>query len=153
MNICKIMRNMFSSYRITDEIYIDYENAKSILKQNKQAILLDVRSEQEYREGHLAGSMNIPLHDLERKNEELKCDKQNIIIVYCQSGNRSKKAMKFLKHEGYENVYEIKGRTWRNIKIYYDIIKSIYNKINWEIEAVPKSHFRNRLNSPLICPL
>ena len=109
MNIHKIMQNMFNRYRITEENSIDYENAKAILKGQKQAILLDVRSEQEYKEDHLDGSINIPLYDLERNNKKLGCSKQNIVIVYCQSGSRSKKAVKLLEREGFENVYEIKG--------------------------------------------
>ena len=109
MNIHKIMQNMFNRYRITEEKSIDYENAKAILKEQKQAILLDVRSEQEYKENHLDGSINIPLYDLERNSKIIECNKQNTIIVYCKSGGRSKKAVKLLEREGYENVYEIKG--------------------------------------------
>ena len=109
MNIHKMIQNMFNKYRATEENCIDYENAKAILREEKQAILLDVRSEQEYKENHLDGSINIPLYDLERKNKQIECSKQNIIIVYCQSGIRSKKAAKILRQEGYKNVYEIKG--------------------------------------------
>lgn len=109
MNIRKMMQTLFYRCSNAEENCIDYENAKEILKSKKQAILLDVRSEQEYKEGHLAGSINIPLFDLERGSKKIDCNKQNIIIVYCQSGKRSKKAVRILEQEGYENVYEIKG--------------------------------------------
>lgn len=109
MNIQKMMKKMFNRCRITEENCIDYENAREILKQKKQAILLDVRSEQEYSEYHLDGSINIPLYELERKNKRIEGSKQNVIIVYCQSGKRSKKAVKFLEQEGFKNVYELKG--------------------------------------------
>lgn len=88
---------------------IDYENAKVILKNDKEAILLDVRSPQEYKEGHLEGSINIPLYDLSKKSENTIKNKECTIIVYCQSGNRSKKAIDILSNKGYENLYNIKG--------------------------------------------
>ena len=109
MNIRGIMKKMFNKCRITEENSIDYESAKDILKNEKDAILIDVRSEQEYRENHLDGSINISLYDLERNGSKIELDKQNIIIVYCQSGKRSKRAVEILKQEGYEYVYEIKG--------------------------------------------
>lgn len=88
---------------------IDYENAKVIIKNDEEAILLDVRSPQEYKEGHLEGSINIPIYDLTKMSENIIKNKKNTIIVYCQSGNRSKKAIEELTKKGYENLYDIKG--------------------------------------------
>ncbi len=94
------------AYKINE---IDYENAKVILKNDKEAILLDVRSPQEYKEDHLEGSINIPLYDLSKMIENTIKNKECTIIVYCQSGNRSKKAVDILLNEGYESLYNIKG--------------------------------------------
>ncbi len=88
---------------------IDYENAKVILKNDKEAILLDVRSPQEYKEEHLEGSINIPIYDLTKMSKNIIQNKKSTIIVYCQSGNRSKKAIEELTKEGYESLYDIKG--------------------------------------------
>ena len=109
VNIRKMLQNMINRCRTPEDNSIDYQNVKEILKKDKHAILLDVRSEQEYMEYHLEGSINIPLYDLERQNKKIECSKQNVIIVYCQSGKRSKKAINILEQEGYNNVYELKG--------------------------------------------
>ena len=82
---------------------------KEIMKNNENAILVDVRSRQEYLEGHLNGSVNIPLYELEQCCERTLKDKEAIIIVYCQYGARSKKAIILLKRHGYRNLYHLKG--------------------------------------------
>ncbi len=82
---------------------------KEIMKNNENAILVDVRSRQEYLEGHLNGSVNIPLYELEQCCERTLKDKEAIIIVYCQYGARSKKAIMLLKRHGYRNLYHLKG--------------------------------------------
>lgn len=81
---------------------------KEIMKNNENAILVDVRSRQEYLEGHLNGSVNIPLYELEQCCERTLKDKEAIIIVYCQYGVRSKKAIMLLKRHGYRNLYHLK---------------------------------------------
>lgn len=74
---------------------------------SKGAILIDVRSPQEYEEGHLEGAVLIPEYELlSRCREELK-NKNAIYIVYCSSGTRSKKAQKELEELGYTNVYNL----------------------------------------------
>ena len=82
---------------------------KEIMKNNENAILVDVRSRQEYLEGHLNCSVNIPLYELEQCCERTLKDKEAIIIVYCQYGARSKKAIMLLKRHGYRNLYHLKG--------------------------------------------
>lgn len=88
---------------------IDYKSAKQILESNNECILLDVRSEQEYKEEHLAGSINIPLYDISQEIERMIPNINSPIIVYCQSGTRSKKAISILKKKGYEELYNIEG--------------------------------------------
>lgn len=105
----KILERLFRKCRSSKEDSIYYENAKIILKNDKQAILVDVRSPQEYKEWHLEGSINFPLYDLERNCKELINKKENTIILYCQSGSRSQKAMQILKEQGCLNLYQIEG--------------------------------------------
>lgn len=109
IKIYKIFERVLRNYRDKDKYSIDYENAKSIIKNDNQTILIDVRSPQEYREGHLESSINIPLYDLEEKCEYFINKKQNTIIIYCQTGKRSKKAIEILKEKGFENLYQIEG--------------------------------------------
>ena len=72
------------------------------------AVLLDVRTPQEYREGHIPGSQNVPLQQLD-KVEEVTENKDTILYVYCHSGARSRQAVSLLKHMGYTNVHNIGG--------------------------------------------
>ena len=74
----------------------------------RDAKLLDVRSPAEYIQGHIPGSMNIPLHSLEDL-EYLVENKTLPLYLYCQTGARSRMAAMQLKDMGYENVYNIGG--------------------------------------------
>ena len=77
--------------------------------QRNGAVLLDVRSLQEYNEFHLKGSINIPLYELNIKVENILINRNQPIIVYCQSGSRSKRAIQILNQKGYNNLYELEG--------------------------------------------
>ena len=68
---------------------------------NKGAIILDVRSESEFRQGHIKGSRNIPLQELKLKEGTIRGWKKPVITV-CQSGNRSRSAKIFLDSIGIE---------------------------------------------------
>ena len=70
--------------------------------------MIDVRSPQEFKEGHLPGAINIPEYEIRKvKNEMPKLNQQ--IVVYCQYGGRSKNAYNMMKKMGYTNVYSLKG--------------------------------------------
>ena len=73
-----------------------------------QALLLDVRTEQEYRQGHIPGSRNIPLHDIEQVLA-LTHSKRVPLFVYCYSGARSRRAVQELQHLGYTDVRNLGG--------------------------------------------
>lgn len=73
-----------------------------------QAILLDVRTPEEYRGGHIPGSKNLPLQQIE-KIESIAEKKETPLFVYCQSGARSRQAVSLLQRMGYENVNNIGG--------------------------------------------
>ena len=77
-------------------------------KNTAGAVLLDVRTPQEYREGHIPGSQNVPLQQLD-KVEEVTENKDTVLYVYCHSGARSRQAVSLLKHMGYTNVHNIGG--------------------------------------------
>ena len=74
------------------------------------AVLLDVRTPQEYREGHIPGSKNVPLQQLDKISSV--ADNKNVpLFVYCYSGGRSRQAASMLQHMGYTNVQNIGGIT------------------------------------------
>ena len=101
--IKNIIKNKW--YREIVEKDIGIEELKQF--QNEGAILIDVRSPQEYREGHIDGAILIPEYEMKKKVENILSDKKKTIIVYCSSGGRSKKAQKLLKKLGYQNVYNL----------------------------------------------
>lgn len=82
---------------------ITSEEAKKLIKQ--ETIMIDVRTKEEYESGHIENAINIPYDDI--NNKTLKKQKNINIIVYCQSGNRSKTAANTLIKLGYKNVYDL----------------------------------------------
>lgn len=99
--------------KLIKKIYRHKENITikemlEILKTNSNVVLLDVRSSQEYIEGHIRGSINIPVYDIEKQAKN-KLNKDSIIIVYCSAGIRSKRAIQILEKLGYENLYNVEG--------------------------------------------
>ena len=88
---------------------IDYETLQRILKTSNNAYLVDVRSSQEFNEDRLISSINIPLYEIENSANALLPDKSAPVILYCQSGARSKKACKILEKLGYTNLYNLVG--------------------------------------------
>lgn len=82
-------------------------------------IILDVRSKEEYNSGHIENSILIPVNDIEKEAENILKDKEQKILVYCRSGNRSSQASKLLVKMGYTNVYDFGGiKDWL-----YEIVK------------------------------
>ena len=72
------------------------------------AVLLDVRTPEEYAGGHLAGSRNLPLQTIVNVEDEIP-EMDTPVVVYCQSGGRSRRAAAFMEKIGYANVKNIGG--------------------------------------------
>lgn len=104
----KVLRKrLIKNYRQLQEGDILFNELKS--KYNNGAILLDVRSPQEYEEGHLAGAILIPDYEFNIRKNEIKQYINDTIIVYCSSGSRSRKVYQALKNMGYVDVYNLYG--------------------------------------------
>lgn len=83
---------------------------------NKNTYIIDVREDYEYASGHIKNAYNIPLSNLEEiSNTAINLDSK--IIVYCQSGNRSKMAANKLYDMGYTNIYDMGGITSWNYEL------------------------------------
>lgn len=96
---------LISKTRASEDIDI-YELKEIMKKEN--TVLIDVRSEQEFNEGHLERAISIPNYEIFKIKDIIK-DKDKIIILYCKSGIRSEKSKKELKKMGYKNVYNLKN--------------------------------------------
>ncbi len=91
---------------------ISAKEAKYLM--NEKAIILDVRTKEEYEIGYIKNAINIPLDEIDESIKETLKDKDQTILVYCQSGNRSKQASQKLVDLGYTSVYNFGGfKDWR----------------------------------------
>lgn len=88
---------------------ISAEDAKKIMDSGVKYVLLDVRERHEFDAGHISGAILIPYTEIESKAEEVLTDKDELILVYCRSGRRSKIASESLVNLGYTNVKEFGG--------------------------------------------
>lgn len=88
---------------------ITAEEAKEIMESQEGYIILDVRTQEEYNESHIPGAILIPDYEIKDRAEELLPNKDQLILVYCRSGRRSKLAAKALVELGYTNIREFGG--------------------------------------------
>ena len=101
---------LFATAAENKEIYTwDINRGEPIKKENPDVYLLDVRTEAEYRQCHLLGSLLLPVDELkERAYQELP-NKKTPVLLYCRSGNRSAQAAVILKEQGYNLVIDLGG--------------------------------------------
>ena len=88
---------------------ISMEEAIAIMEENTDYLLLDVRTPEEFAEMHIPGAINIPNESIGTAEIPELPDKEQLILVYCRSGNRSKEASEKLANLGYSNLYEFGG--------------------------------------------
>ena len=88
---------------------VDAETAKELMDTEDDYVILDVRTQAEYDEGHIPGAILIPHDTVTTAAEDALPDKGQLILVYCRSGNRSKQASQTLVDLGYTNVVEFGG--------------------------------------------
>ena len=90
-------------------VNITAEEAKRIMDNEEGYIILDVRTQEEYNEGHIPGATQISHEEIAEKAEKVLTDKDQLILVYCRSGRRSKLAAEALVELGYTNIKEFGG--------------------------------------------
>ena len=88
---------------------ISMEEGKRIMVTENNYVILDVRRKDEYSEGHIPGAICIPNESIGTDEIPELSDKDQLILVYCRSGNRSKQAAQKLVQLGYTNVVEFGG--------------------------------------------
>ena len=90
-------------------VNITAEEAKQIMDTEEGYRILDVREQDEYDAGHIPGAILIPYTQIGEKANEMLPDKDQLILVYCRSGRRSKIAAEALVELGYTNIKEFGG--------------------------------------------
>ena len=88
---------------------ITAEEAKAIMDNEEGYVILGVRTQEEYDQGHIPGAIVISHEEIMEKTEEVLTNKDQLILVYCRSGRRSKIAAEALVELGYTNVKEFGG--------------------------------------------
>ena len=125
---------------------ISQDEALQMMQDEPGCLIVDVRRPDEFAEGHIAGAINVPNESIGEEMPELLPDKDQMLLIYCRTGNRSKEASQKLADLGYTKVYEFGGiNTWEgNIvteemegseKMTYDIQMKIGDtpvEVKWE---------------------
>ena len=94
-------------------VQIDQETAKRMMEADDGHVIVDVRRQDEYDAGHIPGAVLIPNESIVDERPSELPDLEQVILIYCRSGNRSKQAAQKLADLGYLNVYEFGGiTTW-----------------------------------------
>ena len=92
---------------------ISQDEAMKMMQEQSDYLIVDVRRPDEFAEGHIAGAVNVPNETIEDEAPEALPDKEQTLLIYCRSGNRSKEASQKLADMGYTKVYEFGGiNTW-----------------------------------------
>ncbi|MBM2830065.1 MAG: rhodanese protein [Gammaproteobacteria bacterium] len=86
---------------------------------HENAIVLDLRSENNFKDGHILNAINIPSEKLPERQNEIKKYKERPVILSCNNGAESAQASRILKHNGFEKLYCLKGglQAWRNASL------------------------------------
>ena len=93
---------------------ISSTEAQQMIEDNKDALILDVRTAAEYESGHIPNAVNLSNEDIQAGKVDSLKDKKQLIMVYCRSGNRSRQAAQKLAELGYTNVVDFGGiQSWQ----------------------------------------
>lgn len=103
------IRTEISMKQVDGYKQISMEEAVLLMEEENDYIILDVRTPEEYAEKHIPGAINVPNEMIDENEIKELPDKEQMILVYCRSGNRSKQASKKLAALGYNNVIEFGG--------------------------------------------
>jgi phage shock protein E len=105
MKLRKLYNRLFCRLDKTD---FTQEEATEIYERTN-ALLIDVRTPEEYRENHIEGAVNIPVYEIDNIKNEI-IDPNKVILVYCKTGKRSKTVKQILIQNGYKNVYTFSAK-------------------------------------------
>lgn len=90
-------------------MHISQDQAKQMMEEEKDFLLVDVRTKEEFEEGHIPGAINLPVEEIGDSQPQLLPNKDQVLLLYCRSGRRSQEAANKLANMGYTKVYEFGG--------------------------------------------
>ena len=89
--------------------HVDVAGAAKLIETNKDVVILDIRTEDEFKDGHLAKAVNIDYLDKTFGDKIAKLDKDKTYLVHCAAGGRSTKSLEQFKAKGFKNIYHLDG--------------------------------------------
>lgn len=98
-----------SAAQSTGFMHISQDQAKQMMEEEKEFLLVDVRTKEEFEEGHIPGAINLPVEEIGDSQPQLLPNKDQVLLLYCRSGRRSQEAANKLANMGYTKVYEFGG--------------------------------------------
>ena len=97
----------FTSIQAQNKIEVNSKEVNAMLQKDKKLIVLDVRTVEEYQEGHIKGAVNIDIRLTDAFSKIDKLDHNAKYIVHCRSNHRSKTAVDHMLQSGFKNVYQM----------------------------------------------
>ena len=94
------------SEAVSKDISID--ESKKLINDGEVTLILDVRNEDEFAEGHLKNAIQIPVKELKENLNDIEKFKDELVLVYCRSGKKSAEAINILKENGFKNLVHMK---------------------------------------------
>lgn len=96
-------------HQVNKGLLVTPSAAIRLLNNDDKAMVIDVRSTAEYNSGHIKGASNIPLSDFSSSISGLEANKDHTVLVYCNSGHTSSRAVRALKNAGFEKINNLEG--------------------------------------------
>ena len=109
----RFLSNLFKNNKYKN---INGNELIELIKNNKNCIIIDVRTSQEFKSGHIEKAKNIPVSELKSKINSISKYKEKDVVLYCASGSRSKAAVNLLYKEGFKVIYNLKGGMYSYIR-------------------------------------
>ena len=94
---------------LNDEFNLNSENFSQKFNETEDSVLIDVRTKDEYDNGHIPGSINLDIYSFDFKEHINNLDRNKSYFLYCRSGNRSFTAGQFMKNLGFEKIFNLQG--------------------------------------------
>ena len=105
--------------------HLEMAEAEQMIKSEKDAIILDVRTQEEYDKKHIPGALLLPIDEIRNGNVSALPNKNQKILIYCWTGRRAEDSAAMLVDMGYKNVYEFGGLVnWTGELEGYEVDKS-----------------------------
>ena len=111
---------LFSTFAQANSKTIEPQTVLKLIQKQQAPLILDVRSAEEFAQGHIPGAINISYQSLPQ-NQQLNAYKEQDIVIYCRSGRRAQIASKVLQEKGFKQLIDLKGHMIAWQKLHYPL--------------------------------